>query len=289
MDDDDIDTFNDLFEPFGLDGDPGNPPSTRRRASRETVPVSSSSSSDEGAGVGIVFCASCGSPNDPDNRHCEKCGARLVRGQMPVAPQPMLRTTAGARALIVLAALVLAVAVLALAFNVFGGGGTVAESTSTTTGTTAAVSSIVALEPIRVDCTSELTAYPCAALIDGDPTTSWNATDGGIGVEITFFFSPPVQITEMLIENLDDQGRFLRNARMKGIEVLVDDLTQATVATLDDSNDQPQQVEIRSLRTSSLTIRITSAYPGQSYEGKEPFPELAAQDISFYGRPTPGG
>jgi len=290
MDDENIDTFDDLFEPFGLDGEPQpKRPSTARR---QTVPVRSSEAPSTSLAPGpdsrLISCASCGNRNDPNNRHCDKCGARLVRGQMPVAPQPMLRTTAGARALIVLATVVLAVAILALVFNVFGGGGTPAESTSTTTGTTLAVPPIVQLDPIRVECTSELVAFPCTALIDGDPTTSWNAVDGGIGVEITFLFSPPVQITEMLIENLDDQGRFLRNARMKGIEVLVDDLTQATVVTLDDTNDAAQRVQIRSLSTSSLTIRITSGYPGQSYEGKEAFPELAAQDISFYGRPTPG-
>lgn len=291
MNDDDIDTFDDLFEPFGLEGEAQQPPQSRRRATGETVPVRSSDppagGPTQGSG-GMIFCASCGNPNTPGNRHCEMCGARLVRGQMPVAPQPMLRTTAGARALIVLATVVLAVAVLALAFNVFGGGTETSESTSTTTGTTLAVAAITPLEPFRVECTSELTSFPCTALTDGDPTTSWNATDGGIDVEITFFFSPPVQITEMLIENLDDQGRFLRNARMKGIEVFVDDLTQATVETLDDTNDEPLRVQIRSLRTSSLTIRITSAYPGQTYEGKEPFPELAAQEITFYGRPTPG-
>ncbi|HEX9978495.1 MAG TPA: zinc ribbon domain-containing protein [Acidimicrobiia bacterium] len=291
MDDDDIETFDDLFEPFGLQGDTRKPPQPQRRTARETVPVRSSDAprgANQGRGGGLVACASCGSPNDPANRHCDKCGARLVRGQMPVAPQPMLRTTAGARALIVLATVVLAVAILALVFNVFGGGGDTVESTSTTGGTTLAVSPIIELEPIRVECTSELTSFPCEALTDGDPTTSWNATEGGVGVTITFFFAPAVQITEMQIENLDDQGRFLRNARMKGIEVTVDDLTQLTVFTLADSNDEPQRVDIRSLHTSSLIIRITSAYPGQSYEGQEAFPELAAQDITFYGRPTPG-
>lgn len=290
-DDDDIETFDDLFEPFGLEEGTLTPAPDPRRPGRQPLPSSPPNvprSGPQGPTGPPIFCASCGNPNDPANRHCDKCGARLVRGQMPVAPQPMLRTTAGARALIVLATVILSVAVLALVFNVFSSGGDTVESTTTTTGTTLAVTPITQLQPIRVECTSELISFPCSALIDDDPTTSWNATDGGIGVEITFLFAPPVQITEMLIENLDDQGRFLRNARIKGIEVLVDDLTQATVETLDDTNDTPQRIQIRSLRTSSLTIRITSAYPGQTYEGNEPFTELAAQEISFYGRPTPG-
>jgi len=294
MDDDKLDTFDDLFEPFGREGDQPQPQqASPRRGGRETVEVRSSdtagpATATSGERSDVIFCASCGNPNAPSNRHCEMCGARLVRGQMPVAPQPMLRTTAGARALIVLATVVLAVAVMALAFNLFGGSAETTTTTDAASGTTLAVTPIVQLTPIRVECTSELTSFPCDALIDNDPTTSWNATDGGINVAITFLFSPPVQITEMLIENLDDQGRFLRNARMEGIEVSVDDLTQNTVWTLEDTNDSPQRVPIRSLSTSSLTIRITSAYPGQTYEGKEAFTELAAQEISFYGRPTPG-
>ncbi len=90
----------------------------------------------------------------------------------------------------------------------------------------------------------------------------------------------------MIIQNVEDECRFLRNARMRGIEVSIDDLTQTIVKELDDSRDE-QRVDIRSIGTSRLTIRITSGYPGQSCESREPFPEMAAQDVFFYGRPTP--
>jgi hypothetical protein len=92
----------------------------------------------------------------------------------------------------------------------------------------------------------------------------------------------------MIIQNVEDECRFLRNARMRGIEVSIDDLTQTIVKELDDSRD-PQRIDIRSLRTSSLTIRITSGYPGSTCDSKEPFVEMAAQDVYFFGRPTPGG
>jgi hypothetical protein len=78
----------------------------------------------------------------------------------------------------------------------------------------------------------------------------------------------------------------MRNARIKGIEIVIDDLPQSTIAELEDSNE-PQRVQVRSLRTSSVTITITSAYPGQTYEGREPFRELALQEIAFYGRVSP--
>jgi len=68
---------------------------------------------------------------------------------------------------------------------------------------------------------------------------------------------------------------------------VIDDLTQATLRNLDDTNSEPQRIQIRSLGTSSLTITITSAYPGQVFDGKEPFTELALQEIQFFGRTAP--
>lgn len=277
-----IEHFDDLLEPFDLEAGPGDearqPRAVRTEAVRGTPPAT--------PGPGAVPCPSCGTPNPRTNRHCESCGARLTQAPLPVAPQPMLRTTAGARALMVLAGVILTVVVLALVFNVFGGEEEAASTTSSTTTTTTATLNIVELAPIRADCSSELADFPCSALYDDDPDNSWNATEGGVGTEITFFFSPPVQITEMFIHNLENEERFMRNARMKGIEIVIDDLPQATVTELLDTND-PQRVQIRSLRTSSLTVRITSAYPGQSWNGLEPFRELAAREITFYGRVSP--
>jgi len=291
MDDDSIDTFDDLFEPFGLERGPNEDAGApKARRAREPVPVRSDTLPGEPAAPrGSVTCASCGNPNDPANRHCDKCGARLARSQMPVAPQPMLRTTAGARALIVLAAVVLFVAMLALVFNAFGGSDTPIAGSTTTPGTTAATVPISQLTPLRVTCSSELASFPCDALVDGDPDTSWNATEaGGLQATITILFSPPVQITELIIENLDDEGRFLRNQRIKSVTIDIDDLVQSIPEELADTNDEPHRIQIRSLSTSSVIITITSVYPGQAFEGREPFPELAVQEISFYGRPAPG-
>jgi hypothetical protein len=277
---DPLDTFDDLFEPFDLEE---GPPPKQRKGSGGGGP-----DDPEGPvpGPGYALpCPSCGTPNPPSNRHCEACGARLSQSGMPVAPQPMLRTTAGARALMVLAGVILTVAVLALIVNVFrGGGDATAESTSTTT--TSVPVEIEALVPVRTTCTSELPSFPCTALTDNDPDNSWNATEGGVGAELTFLFSPPVQITELFIDNVQEEERFRRNARVKGVEITTDDLVQSTIVELEDTN-APQKIQVGSIRTSSLTITITSAYPGQTFEGKEPFRELAMQQITFYGRVSP--
>lgn len=280
VDDTPNDHSDEGFEPFQLGNEPAEeePPTPHRRRQ--------AGGGDGPEGPAGIPCPSCGTPNPPFNRHCESCGARLSQAMLPVAPQPMLRTTAGARALMVLAGVILVVALLALAVNVFRGGNGTAADTSSTSSTTQVPLDIVQLRPIRVDCTSDLADFPCDALIDDDPTNSWNAREGGVGTVITFFFSPPVQITEVYIDNLEDQERFERNARMKGVEIVIDDLPQATIFEMEDSNE-PQRIQLRSLRTSKLELTITSAYIGQSYEGQEPFRELAAQEIRFYGRLSP--
>jgi hypothetical protein len=284
MPNDPNDPYDDLFEPFDPSrGQPSGEPSPGEATDPGTAPHN-----------GIqVYCAACGNPNLAANRHCEMCGARLSRSQTPIAPQPMLRTTAGARALVVLSSIVLSVALLALIINQFGGNGEEQTASTSSTSTTMATVPIGDITPIRVDCTSELTAFPCSALIDDDPTNRWNATpDSGIvGAELTFFFSPPVQITEVFLTNVTDDEGFARNARIRGVEIEIDDLAQTTIVELDDTNDEPQRIQIRSLRTSSVTITVTSAYPGTSFEGKEPFEELALQQIEFFGRvaPEPSG
>lgn len=271
-------SFDDLFEPFNLEDLPaGQQPRQAGRPSREQPAVG-------GPGYALP-CPSCGALNPSDNRHCESCGARMSQGGLPVAPQPMLRTTAGARALMVLAGVILTVAVLALIWNLFSGGGETAAETTTTTTTSIPVE-IKQLAPIRTTCSSELASFPCTALTDSDPDNRWNATEGGIDAEVTFLFSPPVQITELFIDNVQNEERFRRNARVKGLEITTDDLFQSVIVELDDTNE-PQKVQIGSLRTSSLTIKITSNYPGQTFEGKEPFPELAMQQVTFYGRVAP--
>lgn len=274
------------FEPFALGEDAVG--RDRPAGSRTPGPAASGRGSGKGGGTGGptgIPCPSCGAPNPPFNRHCESCGARLSQALLPVAPQPLLRTTAGARALMVLAGVLLFVGLaVVIVWAINRGDGTAATTSSTTT--TQVPLDVVQLHPIRVDCTSELTDYACSALIDDDPENSWNARDGGVGVVVTFLFSPPVQITEVYIHNLEDQERFERNARMKGVEIVIDDLPQATIVELEDTNE-PQRVQLRSLRTSSVQLTITSAYIGQSYEGREPFRELAAQEILFYGRVSP--
>jgi hypothetical protein len=288
--------FDDLFEPFSLEDAP-----PQASAERQPAPAPTRTETQQaGMPAATVACPSCGTPNPPSNRHCESCGARIAQGPLPVAPQPPIRTTPGARALGVLVTVVVVVALLALVVNFLrdGGDDTAAEGETTdssviTEGTQAPVDDIpvvdiVQLTPTRAEASSELPAFPVSALIDEDPTNSWN-DEGlrGVGAELRFFFAQPVQITQVVMQNVTDEERFRRNYRIEGIEVTIDDLpTSATIESLADTQE-PQTVEIPSVRTTQVTIRVSSTYPAETFNDKPPFDELALQEVKFFGRVSP--
>jgi hypothetical protein len=276
-DDKTIDSFDDLFEPFQLDETPSEsdlaaqPPVYEER---------------------LVACPSCGTRNPADNRHCESCGARIAQGPLPVAPPPMLRTTPGARALGVLAAVILVVALAALLFDFFRGSGdstppdsTVAEQ-STTVPTLPPVE-VAQLLPFTVEASSELPGWEAANLIDADATNSWNdASLRGDGALLTFRFERPVQISQIVIHNLTDEERFRRNYRIKGLEISINDLPTKALEVLDDTME-PQAIQIASVETTEVMLRVTSTYEAEAFNGQTPFTELALQEVKFFGRASP--
>ena len=279
-DDKSVDPFDDLFEPFELDAPPP--------AGAEPPPPTYETST--------VPCPSCGTQNPAHNRHCESCGARIAQGPLPVAPQPMLRTTPGARALGILAAVILIVAVLALIVNFLTDSGgeedTAPDGTATTvtdgTDPDPIVLPVVELTPNRVTASSELAGFEAENLIDDDPANSWNdASLKGEGAELTFFFLEPVQISQIVIQNVEDNDRFLRNYRIEGLEITLDDLGVPIIRTLEDTTAQ-QTIDINTLETTNVVMRVTSTYEAQPVGTRTPFEELAVQEIKFFGRENTG-
>ena len=279
LDNDKVDGFDDLFEPFALDEEP---PEVEETTAETLAPMVNDAP--------MVACPSCGTANPAHNRHCESCGARIAQGPLPVAPQPMLRTTAGARALMVLAGVILGVALIALLVNIFRGGDDTpsANTTATTTGaTTIPTQAIVELQVSDVVPSSELPGFPASALIDSNPDNSWNDTQQSGPTFLTFTFAQPVQITQIQLQNITDDERFQRNFRIKDYEIEIDDLPTVTSGTLDDNNS-PQSIPVPSLQTRELTIRVLTTYAAQPYEGQLPFRELALQEVKFFGRVVEG-
>jgi len=275
----DKDPFDDLFEPFELDEgppEPGSapppPPSPTQQSEPPTEPVPQ------------VDCPSCGAANPAYNRHCEQCGARLTKEPLPVAPAPMVRATPGARALSVLAAAVLVVALVALVVNVFRGGGEAAVTTTVATSTTTTPPAVAQITPTDVSASSQLNeTYGDANLIDGDLNTEWQVSHSN-DLSVTFHFSQPVQIQYIEIYNIEDQNRFLANYRIKGYKITTDDLPGVPFqSTLKDTAGGPQRIDIVSLETTSLTLEVLSTYASQAVSGDPAFDELAVAEIKFWG------
>jgi hypothetical protein len=276
--DKDTPDFDDLFEPFELDESPPPipdrpepPPEQGRRAQSAAV-----------TDVATVSCPSCGSSNPDFNRHCEQCGARLSQEPLPVASPPTLRTSPGGRALGVLAAVTLFVALAALIFNVFRGD-PVAEPTSTTAPSTTIPVVAKELFATSVEASSFLRGWEPENLIDGDPSTHWNDnSQHGIGAVLTFKFAEPVSITEIELQNLLDDAGFKRNYKIQGYLITTDDLTVEFSGRLDNVN-APQRVDIASLATRELIIRVMSTYPAESAGDDPPYEELALLSVRFFG------
>ncbi len=277
--------FDDLFEPFELGETPPESETPRRRpppppapeAPPPTAPTHAVSSD-----VPTVPCPSCGVSNPDYNRHCEQCGARLSQDPLPVAPAPTLRTSPGGRALGVLGAVVLFVALAALIFNVFRGGGEEAATSTTTTSTTVPVAA-VELFPATVEASSFLNGHDPENLIDGDADTDWN-DDGARGVDawVRLSFTQPVRITEIELQNLFDDDRFKKNYKIQGYLITTNDLSIEISGRLANTND-PQRIPIASIGTTELTIEVKSTYPAEPAGDRPPFNELALQSVRVFG------
>ncbi len=258
--------FDDLFEPVA--GEPGQAPPQQ---------------------VPMVPCPSCGTMNAANSRHCVSCGARIAQGPLPMAPQPLVRSTAGSRALIVTAAVIAVVAVIAFFYNAFvddepsattvDGGAT---STSTTSGDGGVLPDTVELTANRVVPSAQLSGFPADNLIDGDPLTMWQVGQEGVNATLTFFFPEPVALERIEFKNITDETKFLQNFRVRGLRISPDDTTRPTIVELANTRDV-QPVAIQTTLTKLVRIEVTSSYPAEAVGDQQPFKELAIEDIKFFG------
>lgn len=241
-----------------------------------------------------VPCPSCGAENPSHNRHCEECGARLAQGALPVAPQPMIQSSAGVRAAMAIGAVLLFVVLAAFAFSFFNNDPDPTTSTLATgdTAATDTTTDVVVQEPIEIiqvlnaECSSELVGFLCDSMFDGDDTTAWNDNSlSGEGAVITVDFAETYQLEQIIIKNLTDDVRFRRNFRIAGYKITTNDNTQGLIGVLDDEPGS-QLINFNSLRTTRVIIEVESIHPAETVNDLEPFDELVVAEIEFYGRPV---
>jgi len=204
----------------------------------------------------------------------------------------MIRTTAGARALVVIAGTLMILALGAVVYNAIRSD----EITPTTTtpavanssqpGTTTPVAQQLVVADVKVS--SQLSKFPGRALIDGDPATEWqDQSQQGQGATITFDFSQNVAISRIDIVPILDAGRFQRNFRIKDFVIKANDLPDKLPFTLPDVN-QVQTITLATLQTNTITIEVETTYPAVGPTPEEPpFKELVLAEVIFYGQAAP--
>ncbi len=303
--DDRNDQFNELFEPFELGdapppGEDGRPapstggeifdPSTSAPKPRlqhtGEQPISQQHVSTTTQGENTIGCPSCGARNQAFNHHCERCGSRLSQDPMPIASAPAARATPGKRALGVLSAVVLVVALVALVTTIIRGddaavAGPGTEDTTTTTTQTPIVTEMFAAQ---ATASSQLAAtFGPENLLDGDPNTRWNDDSlRGAGAWLEFTFATPVEITQIEFQNVTDEDLFRRNHKIQSYIIHVDDLESTISGRLRNSNE-PQTVRIASLETTRLRIEVLTTHVGEAVGVLPPFQELALEGVRFWG------
>ena len=235
-----------------------------------------------------ISCPSCGAANPSQNRHCEECGARLSQEELPVAAPPMLRTSAGARALVAVIVVIAMVAVAAFIFQAFGPdedpvAGDTTIATSTTSQPPARARQIT---PLEVTASSSLSErWAPENLTDRDPITVWNdASQGGQGAWIEFTFAQPIEIQWINIAQYEEDHDFYRNFRIRGYLIIADDLRDQPVPGELEDVPGDQRVAFQSVRTTSLRFEVVSTWPAQAFDGEVPYEELAVQEFEFWGR-----
>lgn len=238
-------------------------------------------------------CPVCGTMNRPSNRHCENCAFLLDREP----PHPH-QASATARLVSIGALVLVGVIAVILVGRVIGGDGDadapseVISATDTTPAETSAAaepaSAARRLQPSSVSASSSFseTLGP-DNLVDGDPATYWNdASLHGEGAELVFEFDPPVPIERLVVRNVVDETAFRRNYRIRGYEIITDDLPAPVTGELADTQEV-QTIPLVTTATTKLTMRVTSAYQAESVEGQAPFEELAVAEVTALGRTEP--
>lgn len=251
---------------------------------------------DERTPGGLVTCPSCGAPNHPGNRHCEECGARLSQGPLPAAPRPAVQATAGVRAVVAIASLLLGVIVIALIFRIFGGDDVPADTTAvaadSTSSTTAPAFEPEVLDPLSVDCSVEaLGSFVCNNLISGQDSlfqVVWpELEESGEQLTITIRFRTAVAITRIDWRNITgNETRFRRNYRARSLSITADDVNSAVQFELQNLPGV-QELTFTSLQTNQVSITVESVWQPDLVEG-EVFTELAIDEIQVIGRPATG-
>ncbi len=258
------------FEPFSLDTTP--PETVEDQPVYETPPAKKT-----------IQCPSCGNYNPIANRHCEECGALLARTNLPIAPRPVLQSTAGTRAAMALAGLLVGVFALVFLWKSISADDPIPSTTTPATTTTLALP----VEALILHITCSIPGYAtfeCSNLetAEGEYQFNWHSLPDDAEVTINIVLGKKYKVSQIVWVNLADATRHRRNYRAKTItisDLRTEDLPTQT--TLSDLSGE-QVVPYISRGTSKLVITIDDVFQAETIDGNV-YPEFALQQIKVLG------
>jgi hypothetical protein len=185
---------------------------------------------------------------------------------------------------------------VAFFINLFSGDDSATSTTSDLAGGTSTIPVEEVADPAPIDvltarCEPEGLGgeFSCSNLIDGAEGSfqiNFNELpDDAKRVEIRLTFEQAMEVTRVLWVNLEDEARFRRNYRAKGITLEAEGNPFPVPQELQDSPGE-QGFDFATLRANFIVITVQSVYQAEVVEGTEPFDELAIEEIIVLGRPA---
>lgn len=237
-------------------------------------------------------CPICGTVNQAQNVHCEKCAFRLDRESVPPRRASFAIRLVTIGSLLLIGVIVTFLTARDAGDGAEGGsipdGAATAPSNASSTGGSGS-SGIAPARPSSVSASSSFSeALGPQNLIDGDPSTYWNDDSlGGDGAEIILEFDQPVAIERLVVQNVADEVAFSRNYRIREYEITTDDLPAPFTGNLDDTQE-PQAIAVVTTGTTQLRLRVISTYPAEPVGDQPAFEELAVAEIEVLGAAVSG-
>jgi hypothetical protein len=168
---------------------------------------------------------------------------------------------------------------------------TAAAGATTTTAGAVQVENPAPLDILTASCVPEGLGgdFSCTNLIDsnaGSYQVNYNELpEGEKEVEIRLTFPQPMEVTRISWTNLEDEARFRRNYRAKGITIEAEGNPFVVPQELQDAPGE-QGFDFATIRANFIIITVQSVYQAEVVEGTEPFDELAIEEITVIGRPA---
>ncbi len=243
-----------------------------------------------------IRCNNCGNNNLPSVKNCKECGTLLVKplSNYGATELPTRKEVPGIRAVFFLALIIPLIAGASYFYNTRLAEEVIEEieivEQTTSTSTTTTLESILKVQmPISCAASSTLESsnpngFSCEKLYDNDYST-WQ--DNALSCQdawLEFNFAKEVFIEFIVIQNAEKSSSFKRNYKIRDLVITTNAENQKIQKELENRNTE-QWIDINTT-TNYLRIDVLSAYPGEEFNGQEPFKECAVQEVRFFGKDT---